>query len=144
MKSLRFAATVLVTLAAVAAYSTIEGTYVIAIEGMPQNSEMPEMTIGFSVDDEGNYSVVLGGGLADDEQEVQDVSVKENEFSFKVVGETPMGEVTMSFKGNVEDGKMSGTMSSEGFDMKFTGKLKEEDADSEDDNAEETAEMSYE
>ena len=154
MKSLKFVAAGLVLLASVAAYSKIEGTYVLEFEGMgqmPAGADMPEITMTFSVDDEGKYSVVVVGPGAmgeEEEQTGEDVTVDENEFSFKIVNETPMGEMAQEWTGKVEDGELTGTMSMAAgefnMDMEFTGTLKEEDSDSDDEAEEEAAEADAE
>lgn len=118
----------LITLFATAtAFADIAGTYVLEMEG--RQGRGGETTLTFAADDEGNYSATMASDWG--ENEGSDVEVDGNEFSFTVTMETPRGDFSMTYSGTVEDGELSGTMSAEGFDMTFTGKLKEEESEEE-------------
>lgn len=137
MQKLKFLAALIVLFASATVFGKIAGTYVLEFEGMGSRGggDGSESTLTLAVDDEGNYSASMSMG-AMGEVEGQDVEVDGNEFSFSVIRETPRGDFSMSYSGTIEDGELSGTMSSDQFEMNFTGKLKEEEEEEEGEEAE--------
>lgn len=144
MQKLKFLAALIVLFASATVFGKIAGTYVLEFEGMGSGGgggDGAEPTLTFAVDDDGNYSATMAMG-AMGEMEAQDVEVDGNEFSFSVTRETPRGDFSMSYSGKVEDGELTGSISTDWGDSPFTGKLKEEESEDEaeegDDEAEET------
>ena len=132
MQKLKFVAALIMLFASATVFAKIAGTYVLEMEG--RQGRGGETTLTFAVDDEGTYSATMASDWG--ENEGSDVKVDGNEFSFSVTMETQGGDFTLSYSGKVEDGELSGTMSSEGFEMNFTGKLKEEEEEEEGEEAE--------
>ncbi|MCY3884152.1 MAG: hypothetical protein OXG24_04465 [Gammaproteobacteria bacterium] len=110
----------------------IEGTYVIAVDLGDQANpieaagDQPEQTLTIGIDESGEYSAFLSGGLVGD-QKADEVNVDKNEFSITFVLEVRGGMFEMSYIGKVKDGELSGTFSSGMGDFDFTGTLKEDD-----------------
>ena len=131
MKLAKFVAAVTVSFLTVSLFAKVAGTWVIQMDipQMPQ-SEDTAQTLTIEVDDEGNHSGTLSGRMGES-MEIDAIDVDEGEFSFDVSFEMGGNSMTMTYKGTVEDGEMSGTVSmgsgewSQEFD--FTGEPKEED-----------------
>lgn len=123
MQKLKFLVALVALFVSATAFAKIAGTYVLEMEGGQDRGG--ETTLTFAVDDEGTYSATMASDWG--ENEGSDVKVDGNEFSFSTTMETQGGDFTLSWSGTVEDGEMSGTMSTEAFEMSFTGKLKDEE-----------------
>ncbi|MXW52388.1 MAG: hypothetical protein F4X44_10725 [Gammaproteobacteria bacterium] len=136
MQKLKFLVALVALFVSATAFAKIAGTYVLEMEG--GQGRGGESTLTFAVDDEGTYSATMASDWG--ENKGTDVKVDGNEFSFSVTMETQRGDFTLSYSGTVEDGELSGTMSSEGFEMSFTGKLKEEEEEEEGEDADDSAE----
>ena len=136
MQKLKFLAALIVLFASATVFAKVAGTYVLEFEGMGDRGG--ETTLTFAVDDEGTYSATMGSDRGD--MEGNDVEVDGNEFSFSITMETPRGDMTMSYSGSVEDGELSGTLDMQGYEMSFTGKLKEEESEEEGEDADESGE----
>lgn len=124
------AAVLIATILSSSALAEITGTYLIVFGGLPV--EVPddvEITLTIRVDNEGKYS-----GTWKDPQgtvEIEEIEIDESKFSFSYERETPWGELEISFKGEIENGKISGKMIDPKFGedeaVGFTGKIKEEE-----------------
>ncbi len=139
MKKVTYFFAMVALIASMSVFAKIEGTYVIETNwgggggGGARGGgdyEMPEQTLTISVDEEGAYSASYDGGRGEP-RDATDVEVDENEFSITFVFEMRGNEFEMTYAGKVEDGEMSGTVTHQMGEMEFTGKLKEEEEETE-------------
>lgn len=111
----------------------IEGTYVLETNGNKSTVKQPTLTI--NIDDEGSYSAMLTsqfGAVSN----TDDVTVKENELRATFVLEAGQGEFKVSYEGKVENGMLSGTISSDfGASVELVGRHQENTETSEPDSS---------
>lgn len=125
-----FAAVALISCGA--PHEDIEGTYVIEVDLGDQanpieaTGDRPEQTLTICINESGEYTAFLAGGLGS-EQDADMIVVDKNEFSITFVSEVRGGTFEMSYFGKIKDGELSGTFSSGMGDFDFTGTLKEDD-----------------
>ena len=119
-------------------FAEVTGTYVIEAVGLPVDGPQAEVTLTINNDDEGKYS-----GVWKDRHgtvEIEEIKIDESKFSFSWKRDSPFGEVEMGFKGKFESGNMSGKMwdtdLGEDQSIEFIGKVKEEEATSEESDSE--------
>lgn len=105
-------------------------TYLITFRGLPiEVLHDDEITLTIRADAEGSYSGTwqdLRGVV-----EIEEVKIDKSKFSFAYERDTPWGELEIRFKGEIEDGKISGKMIDPKFGedeaVEFTGEIKEEE-----------------
>ena len=108
----------------------IEGTYLLTdyvSEGDTEKSfkwKNPELRI--NVDREGKYSATLTAGKV---STTDDVDIDENEFEVNFAMSSSFGDFEITYTGQVEDGKLTGTISESmfGTESKLVGKFKNKD-----------------
>ncbi|MCY3884972.1 MAG: hypothetical protein OXG24_08685 [Gammaproteobacteria bacterium] len=99
----------------------IEGTYL--LEANRNKSTVRQPTLTINIDDEGSHSATLTsqfGAVSN----TDDVTVSENELKATFVLEAGQGEFKVSYAGKVENGLLSGTISSDfGASVELVGRL---------------------
>ncbi|MCY4142971.1 MAG: hypothetical protein OXG08_04680 [Gammaproteobacteria bacterium] len=102
----------------------IEGTYVLETSESESNVGNPTLTI--SVNDEGTYSATLTSSSGSYSY-TDDIVVDENKFKTTFPYWNLRGEQEITYSGQVENGKLRGTVSSDhGGVFEFVGSLKED------------------
>ena len=101
---------------ALGADADLSGTWTLTIE-TPMGVSNPVLTIWKSGGGyEGSYESRRGKRV------VEDVEVKGQTFSFRMVGSMPMGDFDMVYKGSIEGEKISGTIGNPMGEIAFVGK----------------------
>ena len=110
MKILKLLASTLVLLVAFSTHADFAGKWDInlIIPDMPEGSDATTMVFNIRQDEEGNYSGDMENSFGQS-MEFSEISVEENEFEITITFDMGGQTVTMSFSGELEDEKLSGT-----------------------------------
>ena len=101
---------------ALGADADLSGTWTLTIE-TPMGISNPELTISKSGGGyEGSYESRRGKRV------VEDVEVKGQTFSFRMVVSMPMGDFEMTYKGSIDGETISGTIGNPMGEIAFVGK----------------------
>lgn len=123
LRVIQYATSIAALSACALAFAAVEGTY--ALEATSRFGK--ETTLEIKVDEEGEYSARLDSGL-DQPAYTEDVEVDGNEFDATFVVGNGKFEVEITYSGQVEDGKLTGTISTgSGAEVKIAGKLRKDD-----------------
>lgn len=121
MKGFQYIAASGALIVSIGVFAGIEGTYIIDANGNRSNLRQPTLTI--NIEDDGSYSATLTSQFGA-VSKTDDVSVNENELKATFILEAGQGEFKISYEGEVENGMLSGTISSDfGASVELVGRL---------------------
>lgn len=115
-------------IASVSIFAEVEGTYVLEdSEESRFKWKQPELTI--KADDDGGYSAVLTESSGEILLDSEEVEVDGQEFKAIFTLSSDLGDLNITYAGQVENGSLTGTITESmfGTEVKLVGNLKSED-----------------